>query len=198
MSFLADFCSFKVLTKELSNVCHSFHCDDVDLSEFFVSDFIQYQNDLFGKSYCFTLDEDPRQIVCAFTISNDSIRANIISKTDKNRLSRRISNQKRGLKSYPAVLIGRLGVSMDFERRGIGRELIEFIKYWFIEPHNKTGCRFLVVDAYNKNGPLEFYLKNGFNYIFKDMEEEKKYSGILDHGQLNTRLMTFDLMLIST
>ncbi|MFZ9613449.1 MAG: N-acetyltransferase, partial [Crocinitomicaceae bacterium] len=119
MSFLADFCSFKFLTRELIEICHPFNCDDEDLREFFASDFVQYQNDLFGKTYCFTLDENPRQIVCAFTISNDSIRANLISKTDKNRLSRRISNQKRGLKSYPAVLIGRLGVSMDFEGRGI-------------------------------------------------------------------------------
>lgn len=198
MSFLADFCSFQVLSKELSEKCHPFYCDDPDLREFFASDFINYRNDLFGKSYCFTLDDDPLQIVCAFTISNDSIRANIISKTDKNRLSRRISNQKRGLKSYPAVLIGRLGVSMNFEGKGIGRELIEFIKSWFIEPDNKTGCRFIVVDSYNKNGPIEFYLKNGFNYIFKDVEEEKRYAGILDHGYLNTRLMAYDLILISS
>ena len=87
---------------------------------------------------------------------------------------------------------------MNFEGKGIGRELIEFIKSWFIEPDNKTGCRFIVVDSYNKNGPIEFYLKNGFNYIFKDVEEEKRYAGILDHGYLNTRLMAYDLILISS
>jgi hypothetical protein len=30
------------------------------------------------------------------------------------------------------------------------------------------------------------------------MEEEKRYAGILDQGHLNTRLMAYDLILISS
>ncbi|MGE8290276.1 MAG: hypothetical protein ACN6ON_01310 [Sphingobacterium sp.] len=58
------------------------------------------------------------------------------------------------MKSFPAVLIGRLGVSIHFrnlenEEKSIGDQLMDFNKSWFIDHANKTGCRFIVVDSYN-------------------------------------------------
>lgn len=197
MPFLAEHCTFQPLTEELISNCKPFVCDDDDLCEFFASDFIQYNQDLFGKTYCFTLDEDPSIIVCAFTIANDSIKAQLIPKPGRNRISRKVPNQKRNLKSFPAVLIGRLGVSIDFEGKGIGRELMDFVKSWFIDANNKTGCRFLVVDSYNKERPLRYYSNNGFKYIFDTEEEEKTYSAIKTADSLNTRLMSFDLIVLS-
>jgi len=29
---------------------------------------------MLGKTYCFVLDENPSDIICAFTLSNDSVR----------------------------------------------------------------------------------------------------------------------------
>lgn len=197
MPFLAEHCTFQPLTEELISNCKPFVCDDDDLCEFFASDFIQYNQDLFGKTYCFTLDEDPSIIVCAFTIANDSIKAQLIPKPGRNRISRKVPNQKRSLKSFPAVLIGRLGVSIDFEGKGIGRELMDFVKSWFIDANNKTGCRFLVVDSYNKERPLRYYSNNGFKYIFDTEDEEKTYSAIKTADSLNTRLMSFDLIVLS-
>ena len=60
----------------------------------------------------------------------------------------------------------------------IGSYLIRFIKSYFITD-NKTGCRFLTVDAYADAIP--FYLKNGFIPLNDD-----------DAGQA-TRLLFFDL-----
>lgn len=199
MSFLTSDCTLRLLTQELSQNCKPFVCDDNDLCEFFAEDFIAFNQDLFGKTYCFTLDKDPSVIVCAFTISNDSIKARLLPKTSKNRVSRKVTNQKRGLKSYPAVLIGRLGVSVDFEGQGLGRELMDFIKAWFIDGGNKTGCRFLVVDSYNKERPLSYYTRNNFKYIFDDEEDEQKYSGVeLEEGEtLDTRLLYFDLIVLA-
>lgn len=37
-----------------------------------------------------------------------------------------------------------------------------FIKDWFRHEDNKTGCRFIVVDAYNEERVLKYYDKNGF------------------------------------
>lgn len=196
MSFLQDNCTLRPLTEDLSKSCKPFLCADKDLCEFFAKDFIAYYNDLFGKTYCFTLDEDPSVIVCAFSISNDSIKAKHLPNKSKNKIGRKIANQKRNLKSYPAVLIGRLGVSIDFEGKGIGRELMDFIKAWFVDVNNKTGCRFIVVDSYNEERPLAYYQKNGFNPIFQDEEVEKEYSGILSEDKLQTRLLYFDLILL--
>jgi len=94
-------------------------------------------------------------------------------------------------------LIGRLGVTTEFEGKGIGRELMDFIKSWFIDSNNKTGCRFLVVDSYNKEHPIRYYMKNGFKFIFGNEEEEKTYSSIVTNKSLHTRLMSFDLIVIS-
>ena len=52
---------------------------------------------------------------------------------------------------------------------------MDFIKSWFVEPYNKTGCRYLVVDAYNEDVPVAFYKKNGFDFMFSTEEQEKSY-----------------------
>ncbi|MEQ8583080.1 MAG: GNAT family N-acetyltransferase [Marinoscillum sp.] len=196
MSFLEDHCTLRLLNQELLDTCSPFICDDADLNDFFINDCIAYNNELLGRTYCFTLDTDPSQIVCAFTVSNDSIKARLLPKPSKNRLNRNVNNQKRGLKSYPAVLIGRLGVAQSFEGRGIGKELMDFIKAWFIDGANKTGCRFVVVDAYNQPKVLSYYKKNGYQSLFHSEEEEKEYSAIQSDDQLETRLLFFDLILL--
>ena len=74
--------------------------------------------------------------------------------------------------------------------------VLDFIKSWFVEPYNKTGCRYLVVDAYNEDVPVAFYKKNGFDFMFSTEEQEKSYRGIVSDKPLKTRLMYFDLILI--
>lgn len=100
------------------------------------------------------------------------------------------------MKSYPAVLIGRLGVAQSFEGKGVGKELMNFIKAWFIDGANKTGCRFVVVDAYNRPKILLYYQKNGYKPLFDSEQEEKEYSAIQSEDQLETRLFFFDLILL--
>jgi predicted N-acetyltransferase YhbS len=102
------------------------------------------------------------------------------------------------MKKYPAVLIGRLGVSTDFKRKGIGIDLMNLIKYWFINPNNKTGCRYIVVDSYNEEIPLEYYGKNGFIPMFTSEEQEKEYFNISTDRPLKTRLLYFDLIELRT
>lgn len=114
--------------------------------------------------------------------------------SSKNKLQRHINNLKRG-RSYPAVLIGRFAVNKLFQGNGykIGSQTMNFIKSWLIEPDDKTACRFLVVDAYNKESVLSFYLSNNFLPLFKTEEEEKAFYHISTEEQLHTRLLYFDL-----
>ena len=197
MGFLEDFCTFSTLTQELLNTCVSFDCGHEDLNDFFKNDSYNYSSQLLGKTYCFLLDENPHEIVCAFTISNDSIKTNFLPNSRKKKVNKSIPSIKH-FRSYPAVLIGRLGVSYKFKKNGIGRELMDFIKSWFIDPENKTGCRFIVVDSYNEEIPLNYYKRNDFEFLFSSEEQEKEYMGLpLDH-KLNSRLMYFDLILLSS
>ena len=197
MGFLEDNCTFAVLSKDLLESCNQFDCGHGDLNDFFTNDSQNYSSQLLGKSYCFLLDENPQEIVCAFTISNDSIKTNFLPNSRKKKVNKEIPRVKQ-FRSYPAVLIGRLGVSDKFKKNGIGRELMDFIKSWFIDPENKTGCRFVVVDSYNEEIPLTYYQRNDLKFLFSSEEQEKEYMGLPEDYELRTRLMYFDLIVLSS
>lgn len=196
MGFLEDNCTFSILSQDLIESCNAFDCGHDDLNDFFTNDSQNYSSQLLGKSYCFLLDENPKEIVCAFTISNDSIKTNNLPNNRKKRVNKEIPRVKH-FRSYPAVLIGRLGVSDKYKQNGIGRELMDFIKSWFIDPENKTGCRFVVVDSYNEDIPLAYYQRNSFEFLFSSPEQEKEFMGLPEDYKLKTRLMYFDLIVLS-
>ncbi|MES0488736.1 MAG: GNAT family N-acetyltransferase [Leptospirales bacterium] len=77
--------------------------------------------------------------------------------------------------------MGRFAVHTELASKGIGSKLINFIKLWFTVT-NKTGCRFLIVDARNSDPVIKFYRKNGF----EDYPETSRDS--------NTVLMFYDLL----
>lgn len=201
MGFLLNNCTFKVYATELINFCHPFDCDNSDLNDFFSNDALNYHSELLGKTYCFTLDENPKIIVCAFTISNDSIKTFLLPNARKKKVIKEIPREKT-MKSYPAVLIGRLGVNKNYrfiegETERTGKQLMDFIKSWFIDGANKTGCRFIVVDSYNDVGPLRYYAENLFIPLFSSAEQEKEYTGIPVEDSIPTRLMYFDLIVLN-
>ncbi|MFC0657862.1 N-acetyltransferase [Mongoliitalea lutea] len=181
------------MNEEILKNANQFDCGHHDLNDFFQNDVLDYSSQLLGKSYCFLLDEDPKTIVCAFSISNDSIKVNFLPNSRKKNVNKQIPRVKQ-FRSYPAVLIGRLGVNILFKKRGIGKELMDFIKSWFIDPGNKTGCRFIVVDAYDEDDPLKYYQSNGFKFLFGDEAQERQYTGVSNDRPVKTRLMYYDLI----
>lgn len=188
-------CLFSCLNEELETA--PFSCGNNDLDAFFAQDAIFYSRQLLGKTYCFLLDKEPYEIVCAFTVANDSIKAALIPGNSRNKVQRKIPNGKR-MRSYPAVLIGRLGVATSYQDKGynVGKQVMDYIKEWFIHPDNKTGCRFVVVDAYNSAKALHYYERNGFQYLYITEDEEKVAFLIPEAESLNSRMMYFDLMQI--
>lgn len=193
MGFLLDKCSFSLLDEAVIRSCILFSCGNEDLDEFFRCDAPLYSKQLLGKSYCFRLDEDRSVIVCAFTLSNDSIRVDILPNSREKKVQRNIPHSKQ-MRRYPGVLIGRLGINIKFKHQGIGSELMEFIKSWFLDAGNKTGCRFLIVDGYNDEIPLRYYQKNGFKFLFSSESQEAENTGWDKDTKLKTRLMYFDLI----
>lgn len=187
-------CSFLRWDEELKKILPPINCGDDDLNDFFLNDAVLYSKELLGKTYVWVTNSLPNRIVAAFTVSNDSIKTKQIPRSTVNKLNRRIDNHKRS-RSYPAVLIGRLGVDKTFQggHRHIGVQVIEFLKLWFYSDDNKTGCRFLIVDAYNKEVILQFYNKCGFKFIYQTEEEEKEFFGLEEVEHLHTRMMYLDL-----
>ncbi len=194
MAFLLDKCIFVPLNEEILAKSRSFTCGNEDLDEFFQYDALLYRQQLLAKSYCFLLDDQAEvsTIVCAFTLSNDSLRTDLLPNSREKKVRRNIPHAKQ-MKRYPGVLIGRLGINKEFAHRGIGSELLGFIKSWFVEETNKTGCRFLIVEAFNDDIPLAYYKKNGFLPLFSSDEQEAEYTNLKEGIKPKTRLMYFDL-----
>lgn len=184
---------FRRYNKELAEKVPVFDCGDDDLNDFFREDAFNYDAQLLGKSYCF-LSASDNTIAAVFTLSNSAIRVTELPNNAKRRLVKLIPWIKQG-RNYPAVLIGRLGVSKNFRNQKLGSQIIDFIKAWFLSNHNKTGCRFIVVDAYNREDVLHFYSNdnNKFSFLFKDENQEKAYNNIPEEEPLRTRQMYFDL-----
>ena len=95
MGFLLDKCTLKIYDNEVINSCQPFDCDNSDLNDFFRNDALNYYAELLGKTYCFTLDKNPEIIVCAFTISNDSIKTSHLPNARKKKVIRDIPRQKQ-------------------------------------------------------------------------------------------------------
>lgn len=191
MGFLADKCTFRLLTRELIATCKPFSCGYDDLDEYFLKDSPLWADQMYGKTYCFVLKDNPQTIVCAFSLSNETIRVDLLPNSQKKRFLKEIPKEKR-MRRYPAVLIGRLGVDIQFANNGIGTELMQILKFWFVEPDNKAAVRYLAVDALNNSRTLNYYEKNGFAYLFKDEEQEAVSSRMKQ--PLKTRYMYFDLI----
>ena len=184
---------FRRYNKELAGKLPVFDCGDEDLNAFFQEDAFNYDAQLLGRSYCF-LSALEGDIAAIFTLSNSAIRVAELPNNAKRKLVKLIPWVKQG-RNYPAVLIGRLGVSRKYRNQKIGSQIIDFIKAWFLSNHNKTGCRFVVVDAYNKEDVLHFYsnANNKFSFLFKEESQEKLYNSIPADENLKTRQMYFDL-----
>ena len=163
-------CDFMELTEEVLQQCKGFTCKDEDITEFFTQDYADYAYQLLGKSYCL-VKPDTSEIVCAFTVANSSVKVDSLPSNLRNKLNRKIPNAKRR-PQYPAVLVGQLAVSDLFSGHHVGDELLDFIKSWFIDPLNKTGCRYVIVDAVNHPKVFEYYQRNGFKFLFSSDKEE--------------------------
>lgn len=195
MFSLDDKCQLARVTQEVIDYCNPFICGDEDLDDFFAHNAIAYEKELMGKTYCWVLKEDVTTIVGMVTLANAGIQTTHMQNNPRRKLNNLIPYNKQG-RTYPAVLIGRLGVSIDFQgsKYRIGTQIMDFIKDWFKSYDNKTGCRFILVDAVNNEHTLKYYERNGFHPLFPRISDEKTFYHIPETEDLRTRMYYFDLL----
>jgi predicted GNAT family N-acyltransferase len=160
-----------------------FDCDDSDLNEFFLNDCINFQKNLLAVTYIIETEDST---VAFFSIFNDKISYKDVAKNPDATLWAKIKTKMpigKQLGSYPAMKIGRLAVDKNYKGQQIGTTIIEYLKSLFTT-NNRTGCKFITVDAYSAS--LVFYEKNDFVFL-----TEK------DTGR-DTRAMYFDLALLKS
>lgn len=172
---LAD---FEIKKLGLDDCVSQFDCGDEDLNDFIINDAPLYRKTLLAITYILQ-NRTTGKVVAYFSVANDRISIkDFPTNTDFNRFRKhKFVNEKR-LKSYPAIKICRLGIDRSVQGQQIGTFLLDFIGTMFVTD-NRSGCRFLTVDAYKQAIP--FYLKNDFAFLSASDEGER------------TRLMYFDL-----
>lgn len=195
MFSLDEKCLLARVTQDVLNNCHPFSCGDQDLDDFFSNNAIAYEKELMGKTYCWVLREDVTKIIGMITLANAGIQTTHLQNNPRRHLNKSISYQKQG-RTYPAVLIGRLGVNIEYQgtEYRIGAQIMDFIKLWFKSYDNKTGCRFILVDAVNNDHTIRYYERNGFRALFPRIEDEKLFYNIDKSEPLRTRMFYFDLL----
>jgi GNAT superfamily N-acetyltransferase len=131
-----------------------FTCGKADLNDFFQNYAFGLQEELFVNTFCLV---QGNETVAMFSICNDSIPL-------ERKAVLKISGKGKHTETYPAVKLARLGVANKWQGNGAGSLILNFLIYFFII-NNKTGCRYLIVDAYNKKDTLKFYKNNGFEML---------------------------------
>ena len=158
----------------------NFSCGDADLDDFILHRASAFQKHLLSVSYAY-VNACSGRILAYCSLANDKVSiTDFKDKAEFNRFRKKrgFPNEKR-LKSYPAVKLCRLGVDETAKGQQIGTTVLDYIKGMFVI-ENKTGCRFLTVDAYLDAVP--FYEKNGFRFMNAEDNDP------------HTRLMYYDLM----
>ena len=170
-----------------------------DLSAFdcgrnFQKDALDYQNELFSKTYLLSPRNDLDKVAAAFTVANTCLFTRMLPNSRKKKIGYEVRHSKGSI-NYPAILLGQLGVDAHFAGHRLGTQIIEFIAQWFSSQENKSGCRYLIVEAYNEDRLLSFYAKCGLKPVFNDIEQERIYRHLDDDKPLETRLLYRDLIL---
>jgi GNAT superfamily N-acetyltransferase len=132
---------------------------DEDLNEFFKVDSLAYERGLWVKNYKILLKDQEEPILGLVSLLNDALRFQV--KGQKRKFTH---FRKNYMETHPAMKVGRLAIRKELLRAGIGSKALNLIKAFFLN-ENRTGCRFITVDAYNRPEVIEFYRRNGFVQI---------------------------------
>ncbi|MFH1117743.1 MAG: hypothetical protein V1792_27805 [Pseudomonadota bacterium] len=142
---------------------YKFDCGNSKVNEFFLGEFLKYEQLLLCKTYELTNEEiiaENLPPLAFISYCNHSIRlSKVIRKLVK-------IPEAKGIKECPATKVVWVSVSGDSQHDGVGTDLMNITKLLFLSDENRTGCRLITVDAVNDlehdQGPIRFYKRNGF------------------------------------
>ena len=153
-------------------VIGDFDCGNQDLNDFLLNEAKLFSKYLLSVTY---IIERRGDVVAFFSLSNDKISIPDSDKSTWRKIKSKFPHRKHR-SDYPAVKIGRLGVSKKYQRSRIGSVILNAVRTMYVE-ENRAGCTFITVDALKEAIP--FYLKNGFKFLKKSEENDGKETSLL-------------------
>jgi hypothetical protein len=153
---------------------------DRDLEDFLATDAHQHLIDRIAVTYALVAEEAPKTPLGFATLANDAITI------DREQPLPEVADYPYA--SFPAVKIGRFGIVLPLQKHGMGGLFLAMIKKLMREG-NRTGCRFITVDAWRdkKTGVdvMPFYAKNGFSLLLGRAKTSRYIPMYFDLKQLN-------------
>lgn len=145
----------------------AFSCGDDILDHFFQQEIKECVRRHYLSAYCAVLPSG--EIVAAFTLMNDALM--LIGATEKEDFIEdlKLEIEDEAIEffnrqtSYPAVNIGHLGTIIEYQSKGIGTAIIDFVADTFYNLRH-SGCQFLTVDALSNQRTIKFYMSCGFAF----------------------------------
>lgn len=145
----------------------AFSCGVDELDHFFREEVAECVLRRYLSAYCAVSDNE--EIIAAFTLMNDALMINSEQEREDFFYDLRFEVEDETVdffnlqSSYPAINIGHLGTSIDYQSCGIGRTIIGFVAVTFAH-YRQAGCQFITVDALNNQRTTQFYSNNGFSF----------------------------------
>ncbi len=142
---------------DIHTVLKDFECGDQSLNAFLHQDSKKFNAALFCSMWA--VIHETHGPVGFFTLSTTSLRIQPQEKAElklESPLDRLLA---------PAVLLGRLAVSDKLQGKGLGRQIVDFIKAIAVESAELVSSRLLIVDSFIGKEP--FYERCGFKYCTK-------------------------------
>lgn len=139
-----------------SGVLSSFCCGKTHLDKFLKNTALALHESRLGFT-CVVFHQQVDGPVGYFTLANDAIPLN---ESEKFELS---LHDDITLNAFPAVKIGRLAVSEEFQGNGVGSAIMDIIIGEILDNANAfSAARLIVVDADNDDWVIRFYRRLGF------------------------------------
>lgn len=128
----------------------SFDCGDEDINEFLKEDALKWQEKNLAVTNIFIYNEE---LIGFFCSSGDSIKL----KTNEKKES---DIEGKPIREIPAIKLGRLGRNKKFAGQGVGSNILKWAIGYVKSLAERTGIRYITVDAYYKK--VDWYQKLGF------------------------------------
>jgi len=167
-NYLMKSINFKKITIELhdgSNEIARFGCGHNDLNEFLKEDSLLQSECMFNSTYLAIYNNE---IIGFFTLLTDRIKIKDLEEEYQEKFKNKVSYNE-----FPAIKIGRLGVSSLFRKKGVGTYLLQMIFERSIELSKKVGFRFVTIDVFISS--YYFYKKNNCIDSFSNEKLEKEF-----------------------
>lgn len=164
----------RIIKLDLDTNIPPFDCADAELNGFLFDDAKNHHKERVATTFLIVNDVDT---IAYWSYLNDKITVSDLNgnfEVFKQRISAKLGKEvkEKEYKSFPSVKIGRLAVSEKYKRQGWGENILRFTKELFIT-NNRTGCRFITVDAFK--AAVDFYKKNGFTTMSsKDKKQDTR------------------------